>query len=222
MWSWTTRPRKPTESESVETDASGIGRAAETELSAEPSDDPTASATSSASADPSDGVNESPSTAPTAPGPGRPNDGPTRNPTQAPTHQPTQQPTHQPTQTPTQSPTQPTQPPAPPMDLAISASSQDLAGLLWGIDVRITGLTPGQSATLTMRSSGGNGRTTDSRCTAVGNGGANCWVTNTPSTYHFNASAFLSGSNTLTFTVTSDSAAESDTSNNSVSVIVRP
>jgi DNA-directed RNA polymerase specialized sigma24 family protein/anti-sigma factor RsiW len=220
-----------------------LGDPASTELSQDASDDPSSS--ESASDDPSDGLSDDPSdpsdptdpsNGPTGPtGPGRPGDNdPTKPPGHEPSHEPshpTQPPTQQPsnpTQPPTQEPTQPTQPPTqaptPPTDMSVSASSSDLLGLLWGIDVRVSGLTPGGSATLVVRSSGGGstGLTMDGRCSRVSGGGASCRVSNTPASYHFNAQALVGRSNTLTFTVYPDGDSDANTGDNSTSVTIRP
>jgi DNA-directed RNA polymerase specialized sigma24 family protein len=188
-----------------------------------PSDGPSDEVSDGASDDPPQDTAD-----PTDPGgPGRASDRPSDRPSEPtrPTRPPTQQPVQSPTQQPTQSPSQqPSQPPTPPTDLSISASSRDLAGLFWGIDVRVTGLAPGRSATLEVRPSDGSatGLTMDRRCSRVSGGGATCRVSEASSTYHFNAQALLGGSNTITFTVYPDGDSDADTGDNSTSVTVRP
>ncbi|MDQ4054796.1 MAG: hypothetical protein M3237_19170, partial [Actinomycetota bacterium] len=195
------------------------------------------SASDSAFDDPTDTLSETPSDppfdVPGLPGPVRPSDDPTQGPgqepsqqpTRPPTQQPTQPPTQQPAQPPTQQPTQPpTQAPAPPTDMSISASSNDMAGLFWSIEVRVSGLAPGRTATLVVRSSGGSstGLTFDGRCSRVSGGGATCRVSETPSSYRFGAQALLGGPNTLTFTVYPDGDTDANPSDNSTSVTIRP
>jgi len=192
-------------------------------------------ASKSASDDPTEGASETPtllpSNTPGLPDPGQPSDEPTRpgqepsqHPTRPPTQQPSQTPT-QPTRPPTQEPSQtPTQTPAPPTDLSISATSNDLVGLLWSIQVRVTGLAPGRTATLVAHSSAGGstGMTFDQdRCTRTSGGGATCRVNQTPATFRFGAQAVLGGRSTLTFTVYPDGDADANTSDNSTSVVIR-
>ena len=214
----TTAPITPSPDDS---DASGVGLPASS-AAAEPSD--AASTTGSASAtpvsNPSTTTTSVPSSTPTRPGiprpsttPSTPGPGPVR-PTQQPTQQPTRPPSQQPTQTPTQ---QPTQAPTPPTDMSISASARSFVGLAWTIDVYITGLAPGQTATLTASASSGS-MTMDRRCRSDGV----CSVTQTPSTYRFSANqSALGATKTLYFTVTPDGVTDADTSNNSTSVRLR-
>ncbi len=193
--------------------SSDIGDAASASRSESASDDPSDSESSSPSDDATeegtDGPSDNPTQNPT--GPGRPSEQPSGHPTQQPTRPPTQQPTQPPTQEPTQPPTQA---PAPPTDLSISATTSDLVGLLWGIDVRITGLAAGGTATLRVETSSGS-IGMDGRCS-----GGTCHVTETPSTYRFRTTTLLGRSRTVTFTVYPDGDADANTSDNSTSVTV--
>ncbi len=213
----------------VDPEASDIGAAASASSSASASDDPSSSASSLPTDSTTDGPSDAPSQDPTRPGQPtqQPSPDPTRpgQPTQQPTRQPTRQPTQQPTQPPSQTPTStPTQAP-PPTDLSIAASSNNLAGTFYAIDVRITGLGSGATATLTVQSSGGNssGLTMDgSRCTQTAGGGATCRVTSNPESFRFRANALSGRSSTLTFTVTPDNGSDANPSDNSTSVTIRP
>lgn len=175
--------------------------------SASPSDDSSESASASPSDDPSTSDRPSPD----------PND--TTDPSDEPTPpaQPTRPPSQQPSEPPSQEPT-------PVSDLAVSASTSDLLGLWWGIDVRVTGLAAGETATLSVLSSNGSDSrlNLDSKCTSNGNGGATCRVTETPSTYRFNAQGSSDGRRTtFTFLVSPDNGSDADWSNNSASVSIR-
>jgi DNA-directed RNA polymerase specialized sigma24 family protein len=204
--------------------------------SGEPSADPAEGLADALADDPTEDAPDPSFPDPTDPG-GRPSQSPSDGPGQQPAHQPTQQPTRppaqqpsqhptqQPTQLPTQLPTQvPTQAPLPPTDLSISSSSRDLAGLVWAIDVRITGLAPGRTATLQVRPSGGSstGLTMDRRCSRVAGDGATCSVGSTPASFHFNANALSGRSSTITFTVSPDGDSDANTGDNSTSVTIRP
>ena len=225
----------PTETSDTEKDDAPRDRLGEARSIVLPGTSITPSASGSASDDPTEAASETPTLLPSAtpglPAPAQPSGEPTRpgqepsqHPTRPPTQQPSQTPT-QPTRPPTQPPTQaPTQPPAPPTDLSISASSNDLAGLFWSIEVRVTGLAPGRTATLVAHSTGGNatGMSSDqARCTRTSGGGATCRVNKTPATFRFGAQALLGGPNTLTFTVYPDGDTDANTSDNSTSVTIR-
>jgi hypothetical protein len=197
-------------------DPSSIGSAASSELSGDASDD--ASTSASPSDDATDGLSDSPSDQPSLPptGPALPSDPPTQPgdpPSQSPSQNPTRPPPSQPSQPPSQPPTQS---PTPPTDMGLSVSTTDLAGLLWGIDVRVTGLPDGGTATLTVRSSSGS-VSMDSRCSS----GGTCKVTQTPVTFHFRAQALLGRTKTITFTVYPDGASDANTGDNSASVTLR-
>lgn len=226
-----TTPADPqTTGDPSEPGSSDIGDAASASRSESASDDPSGSESSSASFDPSDVGSGTPSQNPT--GPGRPSQPPSQNPTgpgrpsQPPSQQPTRPPTQQPTQPPSQEPTQPpTQAPTPPTDMGISASSSSLLGLLYSIEVRVTGLEQGNTATLSVQSTGGSstGLTMDgSRCSSTSGGGATCRVNSTPATFRFNANSFFGRSNTITFTVSPDDGADANTGDNTTSVTIRP
>lgn len=218
----------PATDDPADPEASDIGAPASASRSASASDNPSSSASSLSTDDPTFGPSDTPSENPTRPG--QSTQQPSQNPTGPgqPTQQPTRQPTRQPTQTtqpPTQTPTSTPTPAPPPTDLSISASSNNLAGTFYAIDVRITGLGSGATATLTVQSSGGNGSglTMDgNRCTQTAGGGATCRVTSDPESFRFRANALSGRSNTLTFTVTPDNGSDANPSDNSTSVTIRP
>ena len=110
------------------------------------------------------------------------------------------------------------------MDLAVSAAVSPSSGVAFRVDVTVTGLDPGRTATLRVTSDHTSATLApDQRCAGLGIGQGGCAVTDTPATYTFLVVAPPDAPTTLTFTVHPDGqAVESDTSDNTARVVLDP
>ena len=166
---------------------------------------------------------------PPSPGP-QPSGHPGQPPASQPPHQP---PTPQPptTQPPTTQPPpdQPVDDPGPApapdsVDLAVAATASPATGAGGRIVVTVTGLGPGERASLGVTADHTSvALAPDPRCTGLATGSGTCQVTGTPTTFTFVVAALPDAPTTLTFTVRPEgSLTESDPADNTARVQLVP
>ncbi|MCW2791842.1 MAG: sigma-70 region 2 domain protein [Nocardioides sp.] len=124
----------------------------------------------------------------------------------------------------TPTPTHPVEPQPPRMDLGVTARATSSDGVAFQVEVTVTGLAQGGSATLAASTDATSvGLTLDPRCTLVQLGAGSCAVSSTPTTFTFVVGTLADAPVTLTFRVSPDAPGiETHPADNTTRLVLKP